>query len=124
MSVWPNTQPCGAPALSGAEGALVLVSIAVEPRRLESLLEVLANVGFPINPQLCHEGSPENVELGEQFRDLTLVEFPAYEDRVAEVRRTLSASGFDPASVRVSSMLDWVTRRAPAGAKQSAAGVH
>ena len=45
MSVWPKTPPL-APSLSTAEGALVSVSIHVEPHCLESLLEALAQVEF------------------------------------------------------------------------------
>ena len=46
MSVWPKTLPV-TPSLSTAEGALVSVSIHVEPHCLESLLEALAQVSFP-----------------------------------------------------------------------------
>src|SRR5664279_6422817 len=56
MSVWPNTLPV-TPSLSTAEGALVSVSIHVEPHCLESLLEALALVSFPINPQIYHEAA-------------------------------------------------------------------
>jgi len=51
MSVWPKILQ-ESPSLSTAEGALVSVSIHVEPHRLESLLEALALVSFPINPQI------------------------------------------------------------------------
>jgi hypothetical protein len=78
--------------LSGAEGELVSVRIATEPRLLEDLLECLATVHFPINPQIFH-GLP------------TVVEFPAYEGRLLEVQSALRASGFDPASAKISSML-------------------
>lgn len=89
MSVWQNTPP----TLSGREGELVSVSISVEPRELESLLEALAMVHFPINPQIIHH--PE-----------TVVEFPAYEGGLAEVRQALRACGFDPHEMRVKSMIE------------------
>lgn len=89
MSVWQNTPP----TLSGREGELVSVSISVEPRELESLLEALAIVSFPINPQICH--GPE-----------TVVEFPAYEGGLADVRQVLQATGFDPRKLRVTSMIE------------------
>jgi len=78
--------------LSGNEGELVSVSIDVEARSLESLLEVLSQVTFPINPQIYHG-------------PVTTVEFPAYDTRLAEVRQTLVASGFDVESVHAVSML-------------------
>ncbi len=51
----------------------------------------------------------------------TLVEFPAYEDRLEEVCRAVEAFGFDPDSVRVTGMLDdihaaGIEEPAPAGA--------
>ncbi|MFN3326348.1 MAG: hypothetical protein ACK5AZ_22860 [Bryobacteraceae bacterium] len=94
MSLWPNsisTQP----TLAGAEGELVLVRVSVEPRLLEDLLEALAEVPFPINPQIYHQNVP-----------LTLVEFPAYSDRLDELRKTLRFHGFDPDSVTVRSMIE------------------
>ncbi len=63
-----------APALFGLEGELVSLRISVEPRLLEDLLEALARLDFPVNPQLYHQ--PAHVT----------VEFPAYSARVDEVR--------------------------------------
>jgi len=83
MSVQPN--PLSRPVLSCSEGKLMLVRISVEARLLEDLLECLAHVDFPINPQIYH-GRP------------TLVEFPAYEPRLDGLSRTLGLYGF-PASV-------------------------
>jgi hypothetical protein len=104
MSVWPL-----APAsLSSNEGELLLVSIAVEPRRLELLLETLAQLAFPVNPEIYHEASivchyPDGHQESETA---TLVEFPAYEVRLEEVRLAFSNAGFDPGCVRAVSMLD------------------
>ncbi len=81
--------------LSGNEGVLVSVSVDVDARSLESLLDVLSQVNFPINPQIYHGA-------------VTTVEFPAYESRLEEVRRTLKARGFDPNRVRAVSMLSKV----------------
>ena len=107
MSVWPKPLPPLAP-LSGSEGDLVSVSISVDPRRLESLLEALAQISFPINPQIYHDAAlvycfADGREAGE---DVTLVEFPAYDGRLEEVRRALAAFGFDASSVQVAGMLD------------------
>jgi len=122
MSVWPKTLSDGS-SLSGREGTLVSVSINVDPRRLESLLEALAQIGFPINPQIYHDAFlvyryPDGHEETEAT---TLVEFPAYADRLDEVRRAIEANGFDPGCTQVVGMLDeiqesWAPEPAPAGA--------
>ena len=90
MSVWPKTLPV-TPSLSTAEGALVSVSIHAEPHCLESLLEALAQVSFPINPQIYHDAALvyRFADGREQTVPITLVEFPAYENRLDEVRRAV-----------------------------------
>jgi hypothetical protein len=91
MSVWHN--PAAAvPALLGREGELVVASIVVEPHQLEELLDALARVPFPINPQIYHQSG--------------VVEFPAYVQRLSEVRAALESRGFDASILRVRSMLD------------------
>ena len=72
-----------ATALFGLEGELVSLRIAVEPKLLEDLLEALARLDFPVNPQLYHR--PAQV----------IVEFPAYLARVDQVRATLCRWGFN-----------------------------
>src|ERR1022692_4222374 len=83
MSVWPKTLPL-VPSLSTAEGALVSVSIHVEPHCLESLLEALALVSFPLNPQIYHDAAVV-YRFGdgrEETESVAMVEFPAYEARL------------------------------------------
>jgi hypothetical protein len=111
MSVWPHTLPAS-PSLSGREGALVSVSIDVDPRRLESLLEALAQTSFPINPQIYHDAAVVYLDADgrEETQTATLVEFPAYEGRLDEVRNALDSHGFEPASVLATSMLDEIHR--------------
>ena len=92
MSVWQCT-PSPAP-LGGSEGDLVAVSISVSPRDLEALLECLAGVAFPINPQIF------------QSEAKAVVEFPAYSGGLPQVRAALASAGFDPAAVRVRGMLE------------------
>jgi hypothetical protein len=94
--------------LSSTEGALVSVSIRVEPRDLEDLLEALARVEFPVNPQIYHEAEIVWLDSqGFEHRDLTtLVEFPAYLGRLEEVYAALESEGFSRDSVLVTSMLD------------------
>lgn len=77
MSIWPD-----APSLFGAEGELVLLRISVEPRLLEDLLEVLAGLDFPVNPELHHRLS------------CVTVDFPAYSGKVNEVRKLLKLYNF------------------------------
>jgi hypothetical protein len=111
MSVWPKTLPAS-PSLSGCEGALVSVSIDVDPRRLEPLLEALAQTSFPINPQIYHDTAVVYLYADgrEETRTATLVEFPAYEGRLDEVRNALNSYGFEPASLYATSMLDEIHR--------------
>ena len=106
MSVWPQTVSTGA-ALTGIEGALVSVSIHVDARHLESLLEALAQVNFPVNPQIYHDAALvyEYVDGRERIEPTTLVEFPAYAGRLPELRRALEAYGFEPDRVSVRDML-------------------
>jgi len=92
MSVWLNPASPGF-NLSTNEGDLLAVSIRVDPRRLEALLEALALVPFPINPQIHHGAE-------------TVVEFPAYRDRIAELERVLETCGFAPQSLHSAPMLE------------------
>ncbi len=99
MSIWPTPGPV--PGLRTAEGVLLSVRISVEPRLIEELLDALAALSFPINPEIRHiDADPGGRHT------LTMVDFPAYEDRVSEVREALRRRGFDPGAVRVASMLD------------------
>ena len=96
MTTGPSAvQP--APALCGREGELLSLRVSVEPRSLEDLLETLAGLDFPVNPQLYH--SPGEVT----------VEFPAYAARIEEVSNTLHRRGFPPSSLQIA------RGRAPAG---------
>ncbi len=88
MTAHPTTAGA-AVALFGRQGKLVSLSIAAEPRLLEDLLEALAGLDFPVNPQLYHR--PAQVS----------VEFPAYSAQVEQVREALRGNGFDPASLHV-----------------------
>jgi hypothetical protein len=79
------------------------------------LLESLAQIGFPINPQIYHDAVMVYVyaDRHEESETTTLVEFPAYADRVDEVRRALTANGFDPFAIQVTSMLDEIHSSSP-----------
>jgi hypothetical protein len=76
MSVWQCAP--SASVLCGSEGELVSVSISVDPRDLEALLESLACIDFPINPQIYHGAR-------------ATVEFPAYAGRLQQVRTAVAA---------------------------------
>ena len=102
MSVWPDV-----PALAGSSGALVSISIDVPARDLENLLETLARLSFPVNPQIYHEASMIYVYADgrQEIEAATLVDFPAYASQLDEVREALTAFGFDPDRVQVTDML-------------------
>ena len=98
MTIWPESSPGGFPSLAGSEGELVNVSIAVEPRLLERLLDALGELPFPVNPQINH-------------RPAIIVEFPAYAGRLAEVRSLLAQRGLAPESVGARNMLEEIRRQ-------------
>ncbi|HEY6333156.1 MAG TPA: hypothetical protein VI756_27785 [Blastocatellia bacterium] len=81
-------------SLFGSEGELVSLRVAVEPKLLEDLLEALARLSFPVNPQLYHRPSQVTVE------------FPAYSALVDQVRDTLRRHGFSQAHLEVSRGLE------------------
>jgi len=104
MRVWQKASP----ALSGSEGTLVSVSISVAPRYLESLLEALAQVSFPINPQIYHDAAVVYLypDQHQETEAATLVDFPAYAGQLDEVKSAVRAFGFDPSAIQVTGMLD------------------
>ena len=71
-----------APALFGREGELISFCVSVDPRLLEDLLETLAGLDFPVNPQLYHH------------RAQVSVEFPAYSTQLERIRNVLHRNGF------------------------------
>ena len=85
------------PALSSAEGELVLVRISVEPNLLEDLLESLAELDFPVNPQIYHN-TPQ-----------ALVEFPAYTSRLAAAQDVLERNGFERSMLKIVPVLDSIS---------------
>ena len=107
MSVRPSTRN-EVVSLGGIEGRLISVTITVEARDLEDLLEALAQVEHPINPQIYHQAAAvyRYADGREVCEPTTAVDFPAYLSWVSGVRRVLRSYGFDPARVYVSEMLD------------------
>ena len=107
MSVWSGAE-AASPSLSTGEGDLVSISINVEPRNLESLLEALAQLDFPINPEIYHDAALVYLFPNgrEESQSATLVEFPAYRDQLPQVRAALAAYGFDPSIAYVAAMID------------------
>jgi hypothetical protein len=77
------------PALFGREGELISLSIATEPRLLEELLEALASLDFPVNPQLYHRSAEVRVE------------FPAYSQQIEQVRDALRREGFESENLAI-----------------------
>ena len=124
MSARPENQN---PSLRGAEGELVSMRIAVEPKLLEKLLDVLARLSFPINPQLYHNAATVSAGLdgGRRTEPATIVEFPAWAGQVAEVGGALTSAGFDAACSSIQSMLEDILSSpggapAPPGARHKA----
>lgn len=75
------------PALFGRDGELISIRVSVEPRLLEELLEALAILDFPVNPQLYHHNT------------LAAVEFPAYSTQLEKIRSLLTRRGFDSGAI-------------------------
>lgn len=101
MTAWPGPEH-PAPTLAGSDGELVSVHVTIEPRLLERLLDTLAHLDFPINPEIRHAAGPR-----------TVVEFPAWSARVDAVRAAIIAAGLDSATVTVRNMLDEITSTPP-----------
>ena len=107
MSVQPGPFPEGG-SLTGREGELVSVHVCVEPRRIEQLLETLAELPFPVNPQIYHSAGIGYVDADgrERIEPATIVEFPAFTERLEEVRARLAARGIGRDAVYIRGMLD------------------
>lgn len=95
MSAW-SAAVSRTPCLVGVEGELLQIQVSTDPRLLEELLDCLAGLPFPINPQIYH-GVP------------TIIEFPAYERQLDRVRTALRNYGFDDAAISVNSMLQAIS---------------
>ena len=107
MGVRPLSTPAG-PSLQSSEGELVNVSICVEPRLLERLLDALGLVSFPINPQIYHQAGIGYVypDGHEETGPATMVEFPAYSDRLPEVRNVLRTRGLPAEAIQARGMIE------------------
>ena len=81
-------------AIRGRDGDLVSVRIPTDVRHVEDLLEILATAGFPLNPQLYHRVSD------------VVVEFPAWECQLPQLRAHLEAVGFAADAIRVCGPLE------------------
>lgn len=81
------------PALRGADGDLVDVKVTIPSRSLEDLLDTLARLDFPINPEIRH-GFPD-----------TLVEFPAYDTHVGAIEQVVRATGILGVRIELANML-------------------
>jgi len=128
MSVGPDplaSSVCGPGApvsLAGAEGELLAVRISVEPRLLEKLLDTLAQVEFPISPQIYHQAALRYVYADgrDRWEPTSTVEFPAYAGWLPGLKQALDKAGFQTAAFAARSMLEDLTtdcdiEPAPAG---------
>ncbi len=107
MSTRPDV-PSPAARLAGPEGELITVAITTHPRGLESLLDALARLDFPINPQLYHDACLVFVRTdgAEIEQPVTMVEFPAYANRLPEIRQALQAIGWPQDALAYLPMLE------------------
>ncbi len=122
MSVRSNILPDQA-SLRGRDGELLSIKVRTEPRRLERVLEALASLPFPINPQIYHQGGIAYIygDGREERKHLTIVEFPAFSDQLELVKKALQRAGLPPETAHVRPMLenihtDHCTEAAPSGA--------
>jgi|SRR5580658_6330749 hypothetical protein len=90
-------------SLFGREGELISVRISVEPRLLEDLLEALAALDFPVNPELNHPEA-NHPETNHHPAEVT-VEFPAYSARIDEIRDALRKGGFNAGGLEIRRVL-------------------
>ncbi|MBK9166989.1 MAG: hypothetical protein IPM24_05930 [Bryobacterales bacterium] len=97
MNPWLDTPDV--PPFSGPAGELVSVTVSADPWDLEALLDALALLPFPVNPELHHPS-------GDDDSALTRVSFPAYSRDLTAVREVLLRTGQDPGNVAVSAILD------------------
>ncbi len=123
MSVWPGIED-RIPKLVSSEGTLLSISVSVEPRYLEEVLDALAQLSFPINPQIYHDAATIYcyTDGRRESEPTTIVEFPAYESWLPEIRHALTAYGFGEDALHAAPMLDDIRsdtqfERAPAGAQ-------
>jgi hypothetical protein len=92
------TSAAASPSLHAPlQGELTQVRISVVPHQLEELLDCLAHVVFPINPQI-YPGVP------------TVVEFPAWEADLWQVRNLLEIYGFPSEAMRICPMLETLSK--------------
>jgi len=98
-------------SLGGAEGELLAVRISVEPRLLEQLLDTLAQLEFPISPQIYHHAALhyEYADGRERREPTTTVEFPAYAGWLPAVRLVLEQAGLSTAAFTARGMLEDLT---------------
>lgn len=99
-----SCDPVLSPVLRGRDGDLVFVSVRVNSRSLEELLEALARLDFPINPEIRH-GHPD-----------TSVEFPAYDGNIDTIRAVLREGGLEGAKLE---LWRWTAGLAPAAPASS-----
>jgi len=109
MSVLASFSSTGS-TLRGSEGALISVSVTVDAHYLEEVLDALAQLDFPINPQIYHDGAFQYFfeDGGTATEPVTIVEFPAYEGRLPQIRKILQVYSFGADCLHVTAMLDGI----------------
>jgi len=90
------TIPLDAPVVSslrGSGGELLRIRIAADARHLEDVLEAVAELPFPVNPEIQHGAHQSQIE------------FPAYSQWLDEIRTALESSGLSRDLVEVQTVL-------------------
>ncbi len=95
MSQRPATSESA--ALRGPKGDLVFVRVSVPQRLLEDALELLSQASFPVNPEIRHANSN------------SVVEFPAYDADVEEIRRLLKDGGLYSGAIDIANALSAIS---------------
>ena len=62
------------PVILGANPGEVLVRFSVEPRSLEDVLDTLAGLDFPVNPNILHHTAIVSVEFLSALCDVNKIE--------------------------------------------------
>lgn len=114
MDPRPDVPMQPAPALMGEQGELLTVWITVEPRKLEALLEALAQLDFPVNAQIYHRACLVGVRAdgSEEEHPTLLVEFPAWSRRLPEIHRVVEKLNLPPHAVSTMPLLVAMRQRA------------
>ena len=70
---WLASGPANGSAPLEVESSDVLVRLSVEPASLEDLLDTLAGLDFPVNPNIQHHATAVTIEFASSLRDVNKI---------------------------------------------------